>query len=133
MQCKKLVIHLSQITAGNGINTKKMNTRDLSQLGYREINILQKLLKAYCENGTPDEFTSDGLTFEFNQNSGVVFLTNDDYQVLVLGGTDEAPELEMFYSSPYEGIEGTFEELEEEFINMHPEDQEWFNEIRENR
>ncbi len=41
-------------------------------------------------------------------------------------------ELFSFYSSPYEGKEGSFDELLEEYKEMHPEDQEWFQQIAEN-
>ena len=54
-----------------------------------------------------------------------MFLTNDDFDVAILG--DE--ELISFYSSPYEGREGTFDDLIEEYRDMAREDREWLYDI----
>ena len=46
--------------------------------------------------------------------------------------TNEQDQLELysFYTSPYEGKEGSFDELLEEYKEMHPEDQAyWFGSI----
>ena len=66
-------------------------------------------------------------------NSGYVFLTNSEYQVAMCE-TNEQDQLELysFYTSPYEGKEGSFDELLEEYKDMHPEDQEWLQQIAEN-
>lgn len=84
------------------------NTRDLSQFGMRELAIAGDLLREYS-NGTCD-FLTDGVTVEFNPNSGVVFLTDDDLNVGVL----EEGSLVQFFSCPECGAEGTEYDLDED-------------------
>ena len=54
--------------------------------------------------------------------------------IRLLCETNEHGKLELFsfYSSPYEGKEGSFDALLEEYKEMHPEDQEWFQQIADN-
>jgi len=40
--------------------------------------------------------------------------------------------LYSFYSSPYEGKEGSFEDLLDEYKDMNKEDKEWFLDIAKN-
>jgi hypothetical protein len=105
------------------------NTQDLSKFGYRELAMGADLLRAILRD-LPDDFEDDGITVEFNPNSGEVFLTNSGYQVAVL---DKRGELESFYSTPYEGLEGTWAELVEQYQDMHPEDQEYIRAIADGR
>jgi hypothetical protein len=81
-------------------------TIDLSEFGYRELDMAGDLLKA-IKDGLPDDFNDDGLTIMFNTHSGYVFLTNSDYQVAML--TDK--KLESFYSCPNCGEEGFAEDI----------------------
>lgn len=87
------------------------NTRDLSKFGYRELEMLRDLLTAMLENGLPDDFYDEGVTAEFNPNSGYVFLTNaaGDVAMLTSGGT-----LESWYFTPYDGHEGFLDDLLDE-------------------
>jgi hypothetical protein len=62
-------------------NVVKVNLEDF---GYRELDIASKLLAAVAEYGYPKDFSDVGITLAFNTDSGYVFLTNDDYQVLLL-------------------------------------------------
>ena len=87
--------------------------------------VIDSLLEKY---GLPSDFWNEGVKIAMNMNSGYVFLTNEDYQVAML----EGDELVSFYNSPYAGIEGTFEELKEEYQEMHPRDKEWFVELGNN-
>ena len=66
-------------------------------------------------------------------NSGYVFLTNSEYQVAMCE-TNEQDQLELysFYTSPYEGKEGSFDELLEEYKDRNFEYQEWFQQLAEN-
>lgn len=73
----------------------------------------------------PEGFYTKGLTLNVNKRSGFVFFSNEEYDVLLLNGN----KLEQFYSSPYEGREGFFKELREQYQEMHPEDQEWLRDI----
>jgi len=103
-------------------------TEDLSKFGYRELDMTGDLLKA-IKKGLPSDFYDEGIKVGFNMNSGYVFLTNEEYQVAMV---DDEGKLYSFYSSPYEGKEGSYEDLKEEFEDMHPEDQEWFNDLTKN-
>ena len=105
----------------------KVYTEDLSEFGYRELDEAGKLLSS-IKNGLPDDFDDAGIKIGFNKNSGYVFLTNEEYQVAML---DDKGKLYSFYSTPYEGHEGSLEELLEEYDDMHPEDQEYINNLKE--
>ena len=114
-------------------NSQKTYTEDLADFGYREQEEAKNLFQAWRESGLPVDFWNNGVRIAFNMNSGYVFLTNSEYQVAMCE-TNEQDQLELysFYSSPYEGKEGSFDELLEEYKEMHPEDQEWFQQIAEN-
>tara|TARA_R100000234_G_scaffold89725_1_gene57962 strand:- start:256 stop:594 length:339 start_codon:yes stop_codon:yes gene_type:complete len=102
-------------------------TEDLSEFGYIELEEAGKLLSA-VKNGLPEDFYNDEIRVGFNKNSGYVFLTNSEYQVAML---DDEGKLYSFYSTPYEGREGSYEELLEEYDDMHPEDQEYMNDLKQ--
>lgn len=104
-----------------------MTTADLSDFGYRELDIAADLLKAYCSsNKNLHHFDhSDGIQLMMNQNSGNVFLTNAEHQVAMLN--DDT--LEDFYSTPYDGHDGFWDELVEEYTEMPPEDQKYMRDI----
>ena len=111
----------------------KTYTEDLADFGFREQEEAKDLFQAWRESGLPIDFENNGVRIAFNMNSGYVFLTNSEYQVAMCT-TNEQDQLELysFYSSPYEGKEGSFDELLEEYEDMHPEDQEWFQQIADN-
>lgn len=90
-----------------------MTTTNLSDFGYRELAILEELLKAMREQGLPEDFYNDEVHPMMNQSSGNVFLTNSDYQVAMLNGD----KLESFYFLSYHGNEGFLDELIEEYDN----------------
>jgi len=104
-------------------------TESLDDFGSIELEEAKNILEAMIDNGLPSDFTNEGVKLAFNQNSGKVFLTNAEYEVAVYCETERGKYLESFYSSPYQGIEGTFEDLEEEFPNMHKEDKDWFKSL----
>lgn len=81
-------------------------TENLAEFGARERKIAGKLLSA----NLPDTFDNSGIKLAFNKSSGYVFLVNDDYQVAMLNGD----ELEVFHSTPYEGLEGFLSDLIDE-------------------
>lgn len=105
-------------------------TEDLSDFGMREIELLRDILDAWINNGLPDDFEYSGVKPAFNTRSGYVFLTNDEYQVAMeVDGV-----LESFYTTPYEGYEGFYEELLDEADNSwNYEDLEYLRDIAENR
>jgi hypothetical protein len=102
-------------------------TTNLSNFGFREIKMARDLLSAWVDQGLPDDFVDEEVAIMMNQNSGNVFLTNAEYQVAML----RAEHIESFYTSPYEGREGFFDELVEVYADMHHEDQEWFKDLAE--
>jgi len=103
-------------------------TENLANFGFRELDEASKLLSA-IKNGLPDDFDNQGIRVGFNRNSGYVFLTNDECHVAMYD--DQSKELYSFYSTPYEGREGCYEELLQEYDDMHSEDQEFMNEIKQ--
>ena len=107
---------------------KDIVTKDLSEFGYREQELAQDIFIAWRNNGLPQDFYNDGVELWFNKNSGYVFLSNSDYQVAI----EEEGKLVSFYTTPYEGREGTLEELLEEYEDMHPEDKEFIDELKNN-
>ena len=104
-------------------------TSDLSKFGARERSMLADLLRAWNNQGLPNDFEDTDVTPVLNMNSGYVFLTNDDYQVAMLNGGN----LESFYSTPYDGHEGFWEDLQREYPNMGDEDQEYMRDIADGR
>tara|TARA_Y100001935_G_scaffold240817_1_gene229669 strand:+ start:363 stop:758 length:396 start_codon:yes stop_codon:yes gene_type:complete len=111
----------------------KTYTEDLADFGFREQEEAKDLFQAWRESGLPIDFENNGVKIAFNMNSGYVFFTNSEYQVAMCETNDNGKlELFSFYSSPYEGKEGSFDELLEEYEDMHPEDQEWFQQIADN-
>ena len=114
-------------------NSQKTYTEDLADFGYKEQEEAKDLFQAWRESGLPVDFWNEGVKIGFNMNSGYVFLVNSELQVAMCGKDDKGKlYLYSFYSSPYEGKEGSFDELLEEYEDMHPEDQEWFQEIADN-
>jgi len=111
----------------------KTYTEDLADFGFREQEEAKDLFQAWRESGLPIDFENNGVKIAFNIGSGYVFLTNSEYQVAMCDKDDNGKlYLYSFYSSPYEGIEGSFDELLEEYKEMHLADQEWFQDIAKN-
>jgi hypothetical protein len=85
-------------------------TTDLTKFGYRERKLAENLLKAWREQGLPEDFYEDKITIMFNTHSGCVFLTNSEYQIAKLNDD----KLESFYTDFETGEEGFKEELSEQ-------------------
>lgn len=98
----------------------------------RERAMVLEIMQVWDKDGLPDNFYDDGVKFAFNRNSGYVFLVNDEYQCLMLNGD----ELELYYSSPYEGHEGFINDLFDEYMEdkdaWHEDDIEWLKDIKSN-
>lgn len=86
-----------------------ITTTDLSDFGFRELEMASELLKAYCNS--PPEFLGDGVQVMMNRQSGNVFLTDEEYNVAMLNGD----QLEAWLFTPYEGHEGFLSDLLEEY------------------
>lgn len=103
-----------------------MNTRKLENFGYRELDLARELLNAMIDEGLPEGFDPDGVTIEFNPDSGYVFLVNNEFQVAMMNGDS----LEIYHNLPYSGIEGFRDELAELDLNeLHPDDQQYLKDI----
>tara|TARA_R100001594_G_scaffold146691_1_gene198444 strand:+ start:548 stop:883 length:336 start_codon:yes stop_codon:yes gene_type:complete len=102
-------------------------TENLDDFGYRELEEASKLLGA-IKNGLPSDFHDPGIKLAFNSNSGYVFLVNSDYQVAMV---DDKGKLYSYYTTPYDGYEGSLEDLLEEYDDMHPEDKEYVDNLKE--
>ena len=98
-----------------------MTTTNLSDFGYRELAMLEELLKAMREQGLPDDFYDDEVHPMMNQNSGNVFLTNSEYQVAMMNGD----KLESFYFLSYHGNEGFLDELLIDYENGNILEEDW--------
>ena len=101
-------------------------TTNLAQFGNRELAEVRDLLDAMLNSGLPSDFYEDAVQPMFNLNSGCVFLTNSEYQVCMINDG----KLESFYSSPYAGLEGFYDDLKEQYDDMNEEDKEWFDALR---
>lgn len=91
----------------------KIITSDLSDFGYRELNILSDLIAAMQDQGLPEDFEADEVTPMLNLHSGNVFLINAEYQVAMID--DEDGKLKSFYTLFYYGTEGFLDELIAEY------------------
>lgn len=81
-----------------------MNTRDLSKFGYRELALAGQLLTALGSPRDNDTNQLDvGVCVEFNPESAMVFLVDEDFNVAVM----EGDKLVDFLSCPNCGTEGT--------------------------
>lgn len=102
-------------------------TEDFADFGSREREMVRELLDAWNKQGLPRGFDDAKVRPAMNSHSAYVFLVNDDFQVAMMNGD----KLEQFYTSPYNGEEGFWEELVEGFKDMHPDDQDWMRQIAE--
>jgi len=105
-------------------------TTNIAEFGSSEILEASEILKAYAKGQYQHPYFYGEPQLMMNKNSGFVFLVDDGGEgcnVLMLNGDD----LEGFYSSPYEGLEGFYSDLLEEYKkgNMHSEDVEWFEQL----
>jgi len=102
------------------------NTNDLSKFGLKELSEAGKLLSAYSDGNqtqrVTDFFGYSGVKVEFNPDSGNVFLVDDDYNVAMM---DSEGVLDLWLFTPYNGQEGFFDDLKDEYDTMHKEDKEY--------
>ena len=100
-------------------------TTDLSEFGLIELDMAMELLDQYAkaqEKGDDLGLTTN-VRIAFNKNSGYVFLTDDDYNVVMIN--PETKKAEKYYICGVCGFEG----FKDEFKN-HSKDPECLEEIR---
>ena len=91
--------------------------------GYRELEEAAKILNKYVNGPDIPDFWDDcPKSIGFNPYSGNMFLTNENGDVAILDGEDN---LVSFYFTPYNGIEGTLDDLLEDYLN---DDSDWVEE-----
>ena len=100
---------------------------DFAEILDNNFQEVRAIIDAWGDHGLPDDFGTQGVTFNWNKNSGNVFLVNEDCDCAMINGS----KLESHYSTPYKGVEGFFDDLVEEFSDMHREDQEYVRAIAE--
>jgi hypothetical protein len=90
------------VTKERNKHMSDMLTVDFSGWGYREMGEAAELLDAYTDN--PVEFLdSSSITVNFNMNSGMVFLSDEEYNV----GVMENKKVVQLFSCAQCGYEGT--------------------------
>lgn len=100
-------------------------TTNLYDFGLREIEIAAIILREYSNGNYCHPFWSgEGVQLYMNKLSGFVFLSDSEYNVLMLNND----KLEPFYTLPHSGIEGFLDEILID-ENFHPEDVEFLNSI----
>lgn len=92
--------------------TNEITTSDLSKFGSRERKMVEELLRAWREQGLPEDFYDNEVVPMMNMNSGYVFLTNSEFEVAMMNGD----KLEIWYTCPNCGHEGFKEDM------LHSED-----------
>lgn len=83
------------------------NVNDLSKFGWGGRDMAARLLSAWVEHNFADEkeddCLGDGAKLELNMDSGNVFLTDDEFNVVMFNDEEK---LEKFISCPNCGAEG---------------------------
>lgn len=90
-------------------------TTNLADFGKSQLKTAAKLLTAFADGNIEFLYGDDGVQLALNQNSGFVFLTNSEYEVIMLNSEDKA---ELFFSDGYIGQEGFKSDILAEFWNF---------------
>ena len=78
-------------------------TKDLTEFGIMELQEASEILKVLKTHKDKTHFLGDGVELHFNANSGMVFLSDEDYNTACL--TSDGT-LEDWFVCPYCGEEG---------------------------
>ena len=81
---------------------------DFSNFGSREIKMASELLDAYLNSNI--QLAGAGMKVCLNQDSGYVFLSDEDYNTYMMNGD----KLEQFFNCPECGHEGFREEFKDQ-------------------
>jgi len=104
-----------------------MTTTNLADFGRRELQMAGELLQHYAARRFEHPYwTNSGVQLMMNKKSGKVFLTDVAGNVLMMNGF----KLEPWYSLPYSGEEGFFEDFEID-PSYHREDVDYLERIYE--
>ena len=98
-------------------------TNDLRQFGYTELQEAARLLTALTDS-CPD-WLGDSIQLWFNNNSGCVFSSDEDYNVGMMNGNT----IEQWHNCPECGHEGFKEDLPHNEDNA--ECQAWLKDVQQ--
>lgn len=88
-------------------------TEDLTDFGYRELDMAGDLLKALKTEKDKTEYLGGNVKLAMNSGSGNVFLVDEDYNVAMMNGEH----LEDWFTCPYCGHEGFKEDMKHDIEN----------------
>lgn len=108
---------------------KHLTLDNLEEWPKEDLTIVAKMIELFRDGKYSKDFYPAEVTILKNPDLNVIYMTNADYYAAVY----KDGELVSYYTSPYAGIEGTFEELSEQYDEMSEEDKEWFNDIKRSR
>jgi len=112
------------------INSSNIVTSDLSKFTLEQLIEAGVIFNYLIKDGFPKDFDKNGIELVINKDSGFIFLTNSNYEVVMVN--HNTGKLENWYTSPNDGREGFFNELSKEYKDMKPENREWFKDIADN-
>lgn len=87
---------------------KEITTTNFADFGYSERIQVLRLISAWHEQGLPEGFYEEEVIPMMNRDSGYVFLTNSEYQVVMLNGSN----LEIWHHCGNCGHEGFAEDCQ---------------------
>lgn len=108
---------------------KHLTLDNLEDWPKEDLTTVIKMIELFRDGKYSKDFYPAEVTILKNPDLDVIYMTNADSYAAVY--KDE--ELTTYYTSPCAGLEGTFEELSEQYEDMCEEDKEWFNEIKSAR
>jgi len=104
----------------------QLSGSELSRLGYREVGMLGEMLNAWADQNLSSlakKYFGELTDWGFNPQSGFVYLTDEDDNVLMFN--ESMKKLDLFLSTPDEGQEGFIEDLAREFNYLTEDDQDF--------
>lgn len=93
----------------------------------RDLESSCKLINAMINQGLPKGFVDDEVSIRKSDASGCFFLTNSENQVAMM----REGKIEEYYRSPYECIEGFYDEIQPQYNEMTEGGKGWFDDMNE--
>lgn len=92
-----------------------------------ELEVVKAIVNKLDAGEFNKKFKLDDVKICKNPQTNWVYVTNKEEQVLILLGD----KLFMYYYSPYSKLEGTYEELADEYETMTEKEREWFSKLEQ--
>lgn len=105
----------------------KVVVEDLEAFLEADFRAVGVILKCLVGGKYNEDFEFEDIKIRKNFQSEIIYVENDKEQCMILLGD----KLYMYYYSPYSKLEGTYEELAEEYETMTEEERIWFNNLTE--